>query len=259
MRYSLFQAGAAPGGGVDRGRRCARRRPRLHPAAPARVRLQAGLDRRDRVLRRSSQASRSSLSSWEPCQPGRRGRATASRMRAWTALFGRDRLRARLCRADDLRPRLRAAARRPGTSSTWRSSASGCPRAAHRRHASLVGRSQRSHAEPRLHRGRLRPLRPADAVAVGLSAGFDASGQTGACGPRRCVSATSSRCGARRRSSPRSTRTDSSSALPFMPEMLAHCGKRFRVSARAYKACDTIDVEAAPADGERRPSRGAAL
>ena len=28
--------------------------------------------------------------------------------------------------------------------------------------------------------------------------------------------------------------------LPFMPEMLAHCGKRFRVSARAYKACDTI-------------------
>lgn len=30
-------------------------------------------------------------------------------------------------------------------------------------------------------------------------------------------------------------------ALPFMPEMLAHCGKRFRVSARAYKACDTIE------------------
>jgi hypothetical protein len=30
-------------------------------------------------------------------------------------------------------------------------------------------------------------------------------------------------------------------ALPFMPEMLAHCGRRFRVSARAYKACDTID------------------
>ena len=29
--------------------------------------------------------------------------------------------------------------------------------------------------------------------------------------------------------------------LPFMPEMLAHCGKRFRVSARAYKACDTIE------------------
>ena len=28
--------------------------------------------------------------------------------------------------------------------------------------------------------------------------------------------------------------------LPFMPEMLPHCGKRFRVSARAYKACDTI-------------------
>jgi hypothetical protein len=30
-------------------------------------------------------------------------------------------------------------------------------------------------------------------------------------------------------------------ALPFMPEMLAYCGKRFRVSARAYKACDTIE------------------
>jgi hypothetical protein len=29
--------------------------------------------------------------------------------------------------------------------------------------------------------------------------------------------------------------------LPFMPEMLAHCGKRFRVSARAHKACDTIE------------------
>ena len=29
--------------------------------------------------------------------------------------------------------------------------------------------------------------------------------------------------------------------LPFMPEMLAHCGKRFRVSARAYKACDTVE------------------
>jgi hypothetical protein len=30
-------------------------------------------------------------------------------------------------------------------------------------------------------------------------------------------------------------------ALPFMPEMLAHCGKRFRVSGRAHKACDTIE------------------
>ena len=30
-------------------------------------------------------------------------------------------------------------------------------------------------------------------------------------------------------------------ALPFMPEMLAWCGKRFRVSGRAYKACDTIE------------------
>jgi hypothetical protein len=29
--------------------------------------------------------------------------------------------------------------------------------------------------------------------------------------------------------------------LPFMPEMLMHCGKRFRVTARAYKACDTIE------------------
>ena len=30
-------------------------------------------------------------------------------------------------------------------------------------------------------------------------------------------------------------------ALPFMPEMLDHCGKRFRVSGRAHKACDTIE------------------
>ena len=30
-------------------------------------------------------------------------------------------------------------------------------------------------------------------------------------------------------------------ALPFMPEMLPFCGKRFRVSKRADKACDTID------------------
>jgi hypothetical protein len=29
--------------------------------------------------------------------------------------------------------------------------------------------------------------------------------------------------------------------LPFMPEMLAFCGRRFRVRARAHKACDTID------------------
>jgi hypothetical protein len=30
-------------------------------------------------------------------------------------------------------------------------------------------------------------------------------------------------------------------ALPFMPEMLRFCGKRFRVSSRAHKACDTIE------------------
>jgi hypothetical protein len=29
--------------------------------------------------------------------------------------------------------------------------------------------------------------------------------------------------------------------LPFMPEMLAFCGRRLRVRARAHKACDTID------------------
>jgi len=29
--------------------------------------------------------------------------------------------------------------------------------------------------------------------------------------------------------------------LPFMPEMLEHCGKRFRVDKRADKTCDTID------------------
>jgi hypothetical protein len=30
-------------------------------------------------------------------------------------------------------------------------------------------------------------------------------------------------------------------ALPFMPEMLQFCGKRFKVSARAIKLCDTIN------------------
>jgi hypothetical protein len=29
-------------------------------------------------------------------------------------------------------------------------------------------------------------------------------------------------------------------ALPFMPEMLAHCGKRFRIFKVAHKTCDTI-------------------
>jgi hypothetical protein len=28
-------------------------------------------------------------------------------------------------------------------------------------------------------------------------------------------------------------------ALPFMPEMLAFCGRRFRISAVAHKTCDT--------------------
>lgn len=30
--------------------------------------------------------------------------------------------------------------------------------------------------------------------------------------------------------------------LPFMPEMLRHCGKRFRVSKSAHKTCDTIET-----------------
>jgi hypothetical protein len=30
-------------------------------------------------------------------------------------------------------------------------------------------------------------------------------------------------------------------ALPFMPEMLKHCGRRFRVFKRAHKTCDTIE------------------
>lgn len=30
-------------------------------------------------------------------------------------------------------------------------------------------------------------------------------------------------------------------ALPFMPEMLQYCGKRFRVFKRAHKTCDTIE------------------
>ena len=32
----------------------------------------------------------------------------------------------------------------------------------------------------------------------------------------------------------------SKEALPFMPEMLQHCGKKFRVYKRADKACDTV-------------------
>jgi hypothetical protein len=30
-------------------------------------------------------------------------------------------------------------------------------------------------------------------------------------------------------------------AMPFMPEMLRFCGRRFQVSARAHKTCDTVD------------------
>src|SRR5215510_15765373 len=29
--------------------------------------------------------------------------------------------------------------------------------------------------------------------------------------------------------------------MPFMPEMLDYCGKRFRVAKRAHKSCDTIN------------------
>ena len=29
--------------------------------------------------------------------------------------------------------------------------------------------------------------------------------------------------------------------MPFMPEMLAFCGRRFRVESRAHKTCDTVD------------------
>lgn len=38
-------------------------------------------------------------------------------------------------------------------------------------------------------------------------------------------------------------------ALPFMPEMLQHCGRRFAVDKRAEKVCDTIS---APSTGSRR-------
>jgi hypothetical protein len=34
-------------------------------------------------------------------------------------------------------------------------------------------------------------------------------------------------------------------SLPFMPEMLKHCGKRFRVYKSAHKTCDTIDYSGA--------------
>lgn len=29
--------------------------------------------------------------------------------------------------------------------------------------------------------------------------------------------------------------------LPFMPEMVAYCGRRFRVESRAHKTCDTVN------------------
>ena len=29
--------------------------------------------------------------------------------------------------------------------------------------------------------------------------------------------------------------------LPFMPEMLRHCGKRIRVARSAHKTCDTVN------------------
>src|SRR5512138_4010358 len=35
--------------------------------------------------------------------------------------------------------------------------------------------------------------------------------------------------------------TGSLGALPFMPEMLQYCGRRFVVSATADRICDTID------------------
>lgn len=35
-------------------------------------------------------------------------------------------------------------------------------------------------------------------------------------------------------------------ALPFMPEMLQYCGKRFRVFKRAHKTCDTIRTFSVP-------------
>jgi hypothetical protein len=34
--------------------------------------------------------------------------------------------------------------------------------------------------------------------------------------------------------------TQSLDGLPFMPEMLQYCGRRFRVSKRAHKTCDTV-------------------
>ena len=39
--------------------------------------------------------------------------------------------------------------------------------------------------------------------------------------------------------------------LPFMPEMLEFCGRRFQVSKRAHKTCDTVNVT-----GGRRLANG---
>ena len=56
-----------------------------------------------------------------------------------------------------------------------------------------------------------------------------------------CASARSSRCAARPRSWPRSTRTASWTGCRSCPRCCAWCGQRFRVDKLALKLCDTID------------------
>ena len=62
---------------------------------------------------------------------------------------------------------------------------------------------------------------------------------TAPCPP--CASARSSRCAARRRSWPRSTRTASSTDCRSCPRCCVWCGRRLRVDKLALKLCDTID------------------
>ena len=47
--------------------------------------------------------------------------------------------------------------------------------------------------------------------------------------------------------------------LPFMPEMLQFCGRRFRVAKQAFKLCDTINGGGMHRMEQRRPPRGGAL
>src|SRR5262245_710461 len=150
-----------------------------------------------------------------------------------------DRFGAWLRRPDDLGPRLCPAAGRPDRllRRVHRSRMPRSPRGHHRDR----GRSQ-THgldAQPGIPCACVRPPRTAHTVPMGLTHTSDSADPLS-------VKASSLRVGdlveVRSEEEILSTldAAGKHDALPFMPEMLAYCGKRFRISGRAYKACDTI-------------------